>query len=283
MTPRSSPPSPPPSPPSGGSRPCSAQSSSSPPVPSWRSSAASWSRASSPHRTLPNRRSVCRPRPRHPPSLDPMGTAWVTGTAGGGTWVDPPEVTFEDGVDPVSSISLAERADHDERIRASAGRSRTPTTRMSTPTRKGTFRRSPSARGPTASRTRPAAGRAPTSSSTRAGAAPPPSVTPASSSAAVPTRVSAPSSSSTTAPGSGPSSGRSSPASCRRSRPSSSRSERPCQDEARPARGGPIFMSAAAAVPHSTVGHATTRHRHGKKSGRRGQGRVRVAGSRRGR
>jgi hypothetical protein len=27
-----------------------------------------------------------------------MGTAWVTGTAGGGTWVEPPEVAFEDGV-----------------------------------------------------------------------------------------------------------------------------------------------------------------------------------------
>jgi hypothetical protein len=31
-------------------------------------------------------------------SLDPMGTAWATGTVGGGTWVEPSEVTFEDGV-----------------------------------------------------------------------------------------------------------------------------------------------------------------------------------------
>jgi hypothetical protein len=38
------------------------------------------------------------PSPSPSASLDPMGTAWVTGTAGGGTWVQPSEVTFEDGV-----------------------------------------------------------------------------------------------------------------------------------------------------------------------------------------
>jgi hypothetical protein len=38
------------------------------------------------------------PSPSPSASLDPMGTAWATGTVGGGTWVEPSEVTFEDGV-----------------------------------------------------------------------------------------------------------------------------------------------------------------------------------------